>query len=59
VALLGDHVAAADRVVGDAEDVESAVAVEVDHLLERQAAVAPVRVGMELAEERRLHAREW
>ena len=59
VALLGDHLAAADHVVGDAEDVESATAVQVDDLLERQVAVAPCRVGMELAQKRRLHAREW
>ena len=59
VALLGDHLAAADHVVGDAEDVEPATAVQIDDLIEREEAVAPCRVGMELAEERRLHAREW
>ena len=59
VALLRDHLAAADHVVGDAEDVESATSVQVDDLVERQVAVAPCRVGMELAQKRRLHARKW
>jgi hypothetical protein len=39
-------------VVGDAEDVEAGRSVEVDHRPERELAVAPGRVGVELAEER-------
>jgi hypothetical protein len=58
-AVLGDHLPAANHVVGHAEDVEAATAVQVDHLPERQTAVAPGRVGMELAQKQRLHAREW
>jgi hypothetical protein len=57
VALLRDHLAAGNHVVGDAEDVEAATAVQVDDLLKRQVAVAPCRVGVELAEKRSLHAR--
>ncbi len=39
-------------VVGDAEDVEAVPAVEVDELPNRQLAVAPGRMRVELAEER-------
>jgi hypothetical protein len=39
-------------VVGDAEDVEAARAVQVDQLGKRKVAVAPGGVSVELAEER-------
>jgi hypothetical protein len=39
--------------VGHAENVETVLPVEIDELGERQLAVAPRRVGVELAEERR------
>ena len=39
------------RVVGGAENVEPGTAVEIDKLLERQVAVAPGRVSMQLAEQ--------
>jgi hypothetical protein len=39
-------------VVGDAQDVESAASMEIDELGDREHAVAPARVGVELAEER-------
>jgi hypothetical protein len=39
-------------VVGHAEDVEPAAAVQVDELRECERAVAPARVGVELAEQR-------
>ena len=42
----------AQDVVGDAEDVEAGRSVEVDHRPERELAVAPGRVGVELAEQR-------
>ena len=52
VALCGDvHLPVAQRVICDAEDVEPTVAVEVDKLAKRQAAVAPRRVRVELAEQ--------
>src|SRR5262249_41647568 len=40
-------------VVGDGEDVEAGATVEVGELADRQRAVAPRRVGVELAEQRR------
>src|SRR5207249_2880240 len=43
-------VVAAQDVVGDAEDIEAGRSVEVDQRSERKLAVAPGRVGVELAE---------
>src|SRR5688572_19311485 len=50
--LGAPRVVAPQDVIGDAEDVEPGAAVEVDELPEGQLAVAPSRVGVELAEQR-------
>ena len=46
------RIVAAVDVVGDAEDVEAVASVQVDELGQRERAVAPPRVGVELAEQR-------
>ena len=49
---VGGRVGGADHVIGDAEHVESALAVEIDEPIEIELAVAPGAVRMQLAEER-------
>jgi hypothetical protein len=46
----GPGIVAAQDVVGHAEDVEARTPVELDQLRERQLAVAPGRVSVELAQ---------
>ena len=49
---VGGRIGGADHMVGDAEHVESPRAVEVDHLVEAELAVAPGGVGVQLTQER-------
>jgi hypothetical protein len=46
------EIVAAERVVGDGEDVEAKASVKVNQLAQRERAVAPGRMGVQLAEER-------
>jgi hypothetical protein len=45
------RIVAAQDVIGDAEDIETGCSVQVDDRSERKRAVAPSRVGVELAEQ--------
>jgi hypothetical protein len=47
----GPRIVVTEDVVGDAEHVEARSSVEIDQLGERQLAVAPRRVGVELAQQ--------
>jgi len=49
---LAPGIVRANDVVGDAEHVEAVASIQVDELGDAQCTVAPVRVGMKLAEQR-------
>ena len=49
-------VVGADDVIGDTENVEAVAAVEIDELAEPKLAIAPRRMGVELAQQRPLHS---